>query len=409
MKWADLLRFALQSLWSARLRSVLSLLAMAIGVAAVVLLTWLGESARAFIAAQFQSLGTNLIIVLPGRNETVGGAPPILSETPHDLTIDDALALERSPAVQLVAPLAFGVAPISYRAASAGPGLRARERECPVLGSTHAMLAVRHLTLAAGRFFDGLDARRGAGVCVLGAKVSDELFSGEGALGKVVRLGDRRFRVDGVLQPMGTSLGIDIDDCVFVAVVDALTLFNRSSLFRILIQARSREAIAAAKADVARILEERHGEADVTILTQDAVMSTFDQVLAVLTAAVAGIAAISMFVAGILIMNVMVVSVTQRTREVGLLKAIGARRAQIRAAFLCEAVMLSSLGALFGLGAGAAVAALAGGLYPALEAPVPGYAIAAALTVALLTGIVFGVLPAQRAARLDPVEALARR
>ncbi|MEZ5963189.1 MAG: ABC transporter permease [Planctomycetota bacterium] len=409
MRWLDLVRFAWRSLWFARLRSLLSLLAMAIGVAAVVLLTWLGESARSYIADQFQSLGTNLIIVLPGRNETVGGAPPLLSETPRDLTIDDALALTRIPAVHMVAPLAFGVAPVSYRAASAWPGQRARERECPVLGSTHAMLAIRHLTLATGAFLDGVEPHRGAGVCVLGAKVRAELFGDTSPLGEVVRLGDRRFRVHGVLQPMGTSLGLDVDECVYVAVADALALFNRASLFRILVQATSRDGIDAAKADVRRILAERHGEEDVTILTQDSLMNTFDEILAVLTKSVAGIAAISMVVAGILIMNVMVVSVAQRTREIGLLKAVGARARQIRAAFLCEALMLSSLGAVFGLVVGVSMASVAGGMYPALAKPVPGYAAFAALAVAMLAGVAFGVLPAQRASRLDPVQALSRR
>lgn len=396
----EVVAFAWRSLWAARARSLLTVVAMAIGVAAVIVLTWLGESARGYVAEQFEAIGAHLVIVLPGRQETVGGMPPILSEIPHDLTIDDALALRRSPSVRLVAPLAFGTAPLAY----AG-----KERECPVLGSTNEMLAVRHLNLAQGSFLEGHDPHRGAGLCVVGAKVRSELFGSATAIGQFVRIGDRRFRVVGVLAPMGTSLGIDIDDSVLMAVADALQLFNRASLFRILIQARSAEALDSCERDVLAILAERHGEADVTVIRQDAVVGTFDRIFLALTLAVAGIAAISLLVAGILVMNVMVISVAQRTAEVGLLKALGARSHDIRAAFLAEAGLLSLLGALSGLGLGHAVIRVASDMVPALHGGVPLYAVVAALGTALGSGMVFGVLPAQRAARLDPVMALARR
>jgi putative ABC transport system permease protein len=397
----DLLRFAARSLWAARVRSSLSLLAMSVGVAAVVVLTWLGESARAYIASQFESLGSNLIIVLPGRSETVGGMPPVLSAIPRDLTIDDALALRRSPHVYLVAPLAFGTAPISYRG---------RERECPLLGSTEEMLEVRHLTVAQGRFLSGFDPHDGAGECVVGAKVKRELFGSATAIGEWVRVGDRRFRLVGVLQAMGTSLGADIDECLFVPVADALALFNRRSLFRILIRATRQDEIDACVRDVERILAARHGgEHDVTIITQDAVMGTLDSIMRALTLSVTGIAAISLIVAGILIMNVMIVSVTQRTAEIGLLKALGARRKTISRAFVCEAAMLSLAGAVVGLVLGVAVTRIAAAIYPALRAPVPTWALLAAVSVALGVGVLFGVWPSRRAARLDPVAALARR
>jgi putative ABC transport system permease protein len=302
--------------------------------------------------------------------------------------------------VQLVAPLAFGTAPMQFGN---------RVRECPILGSTQEMLAIRHLEIAQGRFLEDVDPHRGAGVCVVGAAVKDELFGARPALGEIVRIGDRRFRLVGVLQPLGQSLGLDIDDCVLVPVADALALFNSPSLFRILVQARDRQSIEACERDVERILAERHGEHDVTVITQDAVMGTFDRIFVVLTLTVAGIAAISLVVAGILIMNVMVISVAQRRSEVGLLMALGARRRDVGAAFLAESALLSGLGALAGIGVGQAVTRLAGGVYPALQSPVPAYAVAAAAGTALLTGLLFGVLPAQRAARLDPVLALSRR
>ncbi len=397
----EVLAFAWGSLWAARTRSALTVSAMAIGVAAVVMLTWLGESARAFVADQFAAIGVHLVVVLPGRQETVGGMPPILSEIPRDLTIDDALALRKSPSVRRVAPLAFGTAPISYGG---------KERECPILGSTHEMLAIRHLTLAQGAFLEGVDPHRGAGLCVVGSKVREELFGTGSAIGRFVRIGDRRFRLVGVLAPMGTSLGINIDETVMIAVADALQLFNRASLFRILIQARSADTLASCEADVLAILKQRHGgEEDVTVIRQDAITSTFDRIFVALTLAVAGIAAISLVVAGILVMNVMVVSVTQRTAEVGLLKALGARARDIRAVFLVEAALLSLLGAVLGVAVGKGVQQLATEFYPALHGDLPVYAVAAAVGTALLSGVVFGVVPAQRAARLDPVLALARR
>lgn len=401
MNSLEVVRFAWGSLWAARARSLLTVLATTIGVASVMLLTWLGESARTFVAEQFEAIGAHLVIVLPGRQETVGGMPPILSEIPRDLTIDDALALRRSPNVRLVAPLAFGTAPISHEG---------KERECPILGSTHDMLAVRHLELAQGGFLEGVEPHRGAGVCVVGSKVKQELFGNATAIGNFVRIGNRRFRLVGVLAPMGNSLGIDIDETVMIAVADALALFNRSSLFRILIQARSADAITGCEQDVTAILQDRHGgEKDVTVIRQDAVMGTFDRIFVVLTLAVGGIAAISLLVAGILVMNVMVIAVSQRRAEIGLLKAIGARGRDIRAAFLCEAALLAVLGAGLGYGAGNLLTQVATDFYPRLHGGVPTWAAVAAIVTALASGIVFGVIPARRAARLDPVEALARR
>lgn len=401
MRLADHLVFSWRSLWFARVRSLLSLFAMSIGVAAVVVLTWLGESARGYIAEQFQAIGAHLLIVLPGRTETTGGLPPLLSATPRYLTIDDALALRRSPHVRLVAPLAFGTAPLSQ----AG-----KERECPILGTTPEMLEVRHLTVAQGKFLNGFDPHDGASICVVGARVREELFGNRTAIGQWVRIGDRRFRLIGVLESMGTSIGLDIDDCVLIPVADALSLFNRPSLFRVLVQARSREVMSECERDIRRIITARHsGEEDVTVIRQDAVTGTFDRILGAVTLAVAGIAMISLIVAGILIMNVMVISVAQRRAEIGLLKALGARSGDIRFAFVGEAAMLSLLGALLGVGIGQVLTEIGRSLYPALHGPTPAWAIALAVGTAMITGVVFGVLPAQRAARLDPVLALSRR
>ncbi len=402
MRFADIAGFAWASLKGTRTRTLLMVLAMAIGVAAVVMLTSLGEGARQYVVGQFSSLGTHLVIVFPGKTETGGGfANTLVGRSPRDLTIEDALAVSRSRYVTRVAPLSVGTALLS---------VGRRSREVPVLGSTASLLEVRRMTLAQGSFLPPGDARNAVPVCVLGWKVRAELFGASPALGESVRIGDRRFRVIGVLAPQGQSLGFNTDEFVVIPVASAQQLFNSFSLLRILVEAKGREMVEKAKADVIEIIKSRHeGEEDVTVVTQDAVLATFDRILRTLTIAVAGIAAISLAVAGILIMNVMLISVSQRTREIGLLKALGAAPAQIRNLFFAEAAMLSLIGAIAGLLLGETGSLLISQIYPALPAGAPLWAVAAALGTALATGIGFSVMPARRAARLDPVASLARR
>nr|MBS0020967.1 ABC transporter permease [Gammaproteobacteria bacterium] len=397
----DVLQFAYRSLRAYVMRTLLILCAMAIGVSAVIFLTTLGESARRYVIGEFTALGSHLLIVLPGRSETVGGHPPTLGETPRDLTVDDALALSRSRHVRHIAPVVVGAAPASWRE---------REREVTVIGTTSEFFTIRQLQLAQGGALGKFDARRAAAVAVIGPKVKHELFGARSALGEWLRVGNRRYRIAGVLASAGRSLGLDREELVIIAVASAQALFDTPALFRILVQARSESAVPLAKADVESIVRERHdGEKDITVITQDALISTFGRILSALTLTLAGIAAISLVVAGVLIMNVMLVAVSQRTPEIGLLKALGAPSQRIARLFLTEAGLLAlaggMLGALLGLGA----AALLGRLYPALPVHVPLWAIAAALLVALLTGLLFGALPARRAAALDPVQALSRR
>ena len=402
MRAPYLIRFARDAAAGSPLRTFLLVLAMSIGVASVVVLTALGDGARRYVINEFSSLGTNLVIVLPGRSQTGGFNPGnAITNTPRDLTIDDAQALLRASAVRRVAPLAVGTSEIS-----AGGKLR----EVMVAGTTAQYTEVRRLSLAQGRFLADGDWRRGASEAVIGAKIRNELFGAEPALGQLVRIGDRRFRIVGVMASTGQGLGMNTDELVIVPVSLAQAMFNSNTLFRVLVEANSREAIEPAKAQTIAIIKERHeGEEDVTVITQDAVLATFDRLLGTLTIAVAGIPAISLAVAGILVMNVMLVSVTQRTSEIGLLKALGATGGTIRTAFLTEAAMLSLAGAVLGFLFGHAGAALIRLLYPVYPAYPPDWAAIAGLGTALVTGILFGVLPARRAARLDPVESLAKR
>ena len=402
MRALDVFRFAAGAAAGKPLRTLLSMLAMSIGVAAVVMLTALGDGARRYVIDQFSSIGTNLVIVLPGRTATGGFSPATaLTQTPRDLTIDDARALLRAPSVRRVAPVAVGNAELTV-----GGKLRATV----VVGTTADYRDVRRFELAQGSFLPVADWSHGAPAMVIGARVRRELFGAEPAVGRFVRAGDRRFRVIGVLATAGTGLGMNTDEIAYVPVSVAQQMFNSNTLFRIIIEARHRDAIATAKAQATAIIKARHqGEEDVTVITQDAILDTFDRVLGTLTLGVAGIAAISLAVAGILVMNVMLVSVTQRTPEIGLLKALGATHGAIRWAFLTEAALLSTFGGLVGYALGLAGAALLRYVYPAFPAYPPDWAVLAGLGTAFATGLVFGVLPARRAARLDPVLALARR
>ena len=402
MRTRDAIAFALASLAFSRVRTLLMLLAMSIGVAAVVVLTAIGNGARHYVVDQFSSLGTNLVIVVPGRAETAGGAATTLvGETPRDLTLDDARSLLRGDALRRMAPFNLGEIAVSYRG---------RERQAPLLGSTAALLPIHHLEMARGSFLPEEDMEIARPVCVLGATISRELFGRQNPLGEMVRLGGFRCRVIGVLASQGRSLGHDTEELVVVPVAFAQMLLNTEGLFRILVEAREPESIPRLKDFILDTIARRHyGEEDITIVTQDSVLATFERILGALTLSVAGIAAISLMVAGILIMNVMLMAVAQRTGEIGLCKAIGASRRQIMVLLVTEALLLSAVGGLLGLAIGLAGSRLARSLYPELSAGPPSWAMVAALGTALATGLIFSLLPARRAARLDPIQALGRR
>ncbi len=401
MKPEDIFQFIFRSLFGYPARTGLVLLAMAIGIASVMILTALGEGARRYVTREFSSLGTHVLFVLPGRSETSGGPPPLLGQTPRDLTLDDAIALTRSSAIHLVAPIAVGSAPVSWGS---------RDREVNILGSTAELFEIRQLKMSLGTFLPAGDPSRGAAIAVLGYKIKNELFGNQSALGQWIRIEDRRFKVIGVLGKKGQSLGMDMSDLVIIPVASAQSLFNTSSLFRILVQAKSLSAIPRARQAILNIIRDRHeGEDDVTVITQDAVLSTFDRIFLALTLTVAGIAMISLCVAGILIMNVMLISVSQRTAEIGLLKAIGAPERQILAVFMTESAILSMIGAIIGIILAFAGTYILSAIFPDFPMNIPLWAFIAALVVACITGLSFGILPARRAARMDPVQALSKR
>lgn len=399
MRAQDMAAFAAAALRGHRLRSVLALIGVAIGVASVIILTSLGEGARIYVVREFSELGTNLVVVLPGKVETTG--LPLAGGVPNDLTLEDADALkQRIPAIRRLTPLTMGEAEATFREKS---------RRCTVIGGTHDLLYLRHLKMQVGRFLPPGDPDHQPRVCVIGAKLQRELFGDRNPLGEILKVGNERFRVIGVIVPRGTSLGLDLDQVIEIPVVHAMRMFDQRSLFRILVEVGTHDEIKAVGDQIIDVMTERHGEEDITILTEDAVVDTLGSILNVLTAALGGIAAISLIVAGVAIMNVMLVSVAERTGEVGLLKALGATRRQVVAAFLAEAAILSFAGGVLGLVVAFVVNFGLQRLWPKFPITAPAWAIVAALVVSAAVGLIFGAMPARRAAALDPVAALQKR
>lgn len=400
MTLVDTLQTSFKTVLSYRLRSFLIVFAMALGVAAVVILTALGDGARNYVINQFSSIGTNLLVMLPGRAETSGSfLGAVLGQTPRDLTLKDAQLIGRLPQVRRYAPLNVGEAELS--AAN-------RLRAVTVLGSNANLIPIRHMKLAQGSFM--VQGTESNAQIVLGAKIAKEFFPRTQAVGQRIRLGDSRFLVSGVLMSQGETMGFNTDEIVIIPIDYAQTMFNTTSLFRILIEAKSHSEIEPAKQAILATMKQSHdGEEDITVITQDAILSTFDRILQALTMAVAGIAAISLVVAGILVMNVMLVAVSQRTAEIGLLKAIGATSADIRRLFFAEAILLSVVGAILGFLLGQFGSLMLRLALPQLPAWPPVWATIAGIMVALTTGVLASIVPASKAAKLDAVNALGKK
>jgi len=397
MRSADALQLCLGALRGHSSRSLMLLLAVAIGVIAVNLLTGLGDGARQFVLGEFSALGRNTLIIMPGRKETTGGMPPITGLAPRDLTLQDTDAIGRLPLVRKVAPLQAGLMELS---------VAGRSREAFTIGTSRDFFGIRQLEVSQGQMLPALALDEALAVCVIGQKLRRELFGRGPALGEWLRAGNRRFRVIGILAERGQSLGTDFSEAVIIPVANAQALFNREGLFRVFAEVRSPAQINNGKRQILALLKERHeGKEDVTVISQDSMLTTFNDILGALTMAVGGIAAISMLVAGILIMNVTWIAVSQRTAEIGLLKAIGASAAQVRLLFLGEAALLAVVGALSGLLLGELLLWLGRWIWE-LPLYTPMWARITSLLLAMATALLFAWLPASRAAAMEPLAAL---
>lgn len=396
MRLRDAISVALRALAAHRLRSFLTLAGIAVGIAAVILLTSIGEGLHRFVLAEFSQFGTNVVGITPGKAAT-GGANPGFPSSVRPLTLDDAAALARIPNLVGVTPGVTGNAEVS------GNG---RLRRTLVYGTTAALTRSFNLSVRAGQFLPDEEAQTARPFAVLGAKLKQELFGPDNALGARVRVGGLQFRVIGVLEARGQFLGIDLDDVIYVPAARALELFNRDSLMEI--NLTYKEGVPAARVvEAARaILVARHGREDFTIVTQEDMLRTLSNILDILTMAVGALGSISLLVGGVGIVTIMTIAVAERTSEIGLLVALGARRRTILGLFLGEAVVLAALGGVLGLAVGIGLAQLLHLAAPGLPVSTPAHFAVLAELVAVSIGLAAGVLPARRAARLDPVEAL---
>lgn len=401
MDVAESVRVSYEALFSNKLRSALTTLGVIIGVLAVILLVSIGEGARLYISQELEGLGTNILIVTQGKTETSGGSMMMATTgTTHKLTYDDAKAIKRrSWSVEEAAPVVLGTS----RAKFAN-----RSRDTTVIGVTPEFEDVRNMHVEIGSFVRQTDVDASRRVVVLGRVVKNELFGDSNALGGLVTLGESRYRVVGVMAEKGVTLGVDMDDVVFVPLTAAQELFDTDRLFEILFKVDNGQNLDVARAQIRKLLMKRHdNKEDFTITDQAAMLSAMQRILNIMTAVLAGIAGISLVVGGIGIMNIMLVSVWERTREIGIRKAVGATGADILMQFLIESVTLSLVGGLTGIGLAVGIALLLPTFTP-LPTSISAWSIALAFFFSGAVGVFFGVWPAVKASRLDPIEALRR-
>jgi putative ABC transport system permease protein len=392
----DFLSLTGGSLIAHRLRTFLTTLGIAVGIAAVMLLTSIGEGVHQFVLSEFTQFGTTIVGINPGRTTTHGASTGVFG-TVRPLTIEDTEALKRLPFARAVVPFVQGNAEVE-----AGN----RRRRTTVYGAGPEMPEAFSMHVQSGRFLPHDDPTAPRALAVLGSKLRQELFGDRNPLGQRIRVGGNRYRVIGVMEPKGTVLGFDLDDTVYIPAARGLELFNRDSLFEIDLLYKKTVKADSVVAGIKKLLIARHGREDFTVTTQEQMLDVLGSILNILTFAVGAIGGISLLVGAIGIVTIMTIAVNERTSEIGLIRALGARRSQVLSLFLGEAIVLAALGGIAGLLLGVGIANLLHLALPALPVHTPWFFVVTAEAVAMLIGLAAGVLPAQRAARLDPVEAL---
>lgn len=392
----DLIKLTTSNFLSYRLRSFLTGLGIAIGITAVILLTSIGEGLHQFMLAEFSQFGTNIINVQPGKTQTQGGNVGIFGSV-RPLTLEDADALRRLPYVEHVVPGLAGSAEVRFDG---------RTRRTMVLGEGRDFGHAFTMKVQSGSFWPDADDEQARAVVVIGSKIRDELYGGANPLGSYLRISGQRYRVVGVMESKGQILGMDMDDTVFIPAARAMELFNRPGLMEINVSYRADvDANILIRIIKARMME-LHGREDFTIISQEQALEVLSSVLDILTFAVGALGGISLLVGAVGILTIMTMSVSERTSEIGLLRALGAQERQVLTLFLGEAMLLSAMGGLAGLALGVGIAQGLHLLFPALPVHTPWIFAVLAELIAISIGLIAGVAPARRAARLDPVEAL---
>lgn len=396
MKLVDLAQFSFSAVSAGRMRSGLTALGIAIGIAAVVLLTSMGEGLQRYMIGEFSQFGTHLIAINPGKTSTMGFSGALVN-TVRPLSLDDSEAIKRLHQVIETVPLVQGNAQLE-----AGE----RQRRTVVYGVGPGMPAVWQFKVAAGQFLPQDDPASARAFVVLGSKIRDELFPDRSPLGEIIRAGSYRFRVIGVMESKGQMLGFDLDDAIYVPTSHAMDIFNQESLMEIDVLYRANTDASSVEAAIRKLLESRHGSEDFSIITQEQMLEVLSSILDILTFAVGALGGISLLVGGVGILTIMTISVKERTAEIGLLTALGAQRRQILWLFLGEAMLLAAAGGFLGLFLGWSITLLVHGLVPDLPVYTSWTYIIMAEALAIVIGMLAGVIPANQAARMKPVEAL---
>ena len=401
MNFLESIWVSMQSLSQNKVRSLLTTLGVIIGVMSVILLISLGEAAQAYIKKEFAGMGTNVLIVTPGKQETTSDMFVVMGGSFRKLTYENAREIKRkATGIKHVSGNALGVGQIKYGN---------RQRNCLIIATMPDFEKIRQFNTQVGRFLDDQDIEKNNKVCVIGPKIRKDLFGDGPALYEKISINQRKHTVIGIMEERGTMLGVNIDDIVIIPLPSGQQMFHggEDQLMEILVSARSEEEIPVATESIRTILTAAHDYTeDFTIKDQDGMLGSLEKIFKALRFMLAGIACISLLVGGIGIMNIMLVSVRERTQEVGIRKAVGAKKKNIGTQFLIEAVVLSVSGGGIGIFIGWVGTIILRLLYPSLPVTLSMWSITMAFTFSLCVGVFFGVYPALKAASVDPVEAL---
>lgn len=395
MRYADLISLSYRTVLSHKLRSLLTALGIIIGIAAVVVLTSIGRGIHSFVLAEFTQFGTNLISVHPGKTTTFGVSGATIS-TVRPLVLADVISLSKVENIIAASPLVQGNARIEAKD---------KQRRTNVLGVGSAVPEIWRIKVVSGRFLPAEESNPRA-FAVLGNKLAAELFGAANPLGQRIRIGSDRFRVIGVMEKKGQMVGFDMDDTIYIPAAKALELFDRESLMEIHLLYNANARVAEVEKAIKRNLIARHGSEDFTLVTQNQMLKSMDSILSILTLAVAALGSISLLVGSVGILTIMTIAVSERISEIGLLRAVGAERRTIFQMFLCEALALSAAGGFCGVLLGITIVKALDAVLPALPVELAWAYIVAAFVVSLLIGVAAGVVPAMKAAQMEPLEAL---
>lgn len=394
MNIKELFKLSFTALRANKMRSILTMLGVIIGVFAVIMLVSLGSGLQAYITNQISGLGSNLIFVVPGR---IGGARTPGGQSTNKLTVTDAKRLEqRLRAIADVGPIIQNTTTLKYENKS--------DKLVSVLGTTaNYPDIIINTVMETGLFFDQAQEQSGARVAIIGSTVVKNLFTGIDPIGQKISVAGNRYTVIGIMKSRGSVFGIDQDNAAVIPITAAQRQFGVTHVNAIYLSAKRPDLVSLVKEQANTLLLKNLTEDDFTLQTQEQTLTTITSIIGALTLALGGIAAISLLVGGIGVMNIMLVSVTERTKEIGLRKALGARRKDILNQFLFEAIMLCVAGGIIGIILGLLASYILSKFFISQVTP---WSIILAFAFSVGVGILFGMTPAIRASRLSPIEAL---